>query len=181
MDALGIVYPQYWLNEHYNSNFDKYIKVLKEQYGHSKHFNTAAFLEGTLPLILSPLNLDLQANLFKNYMKENTSKMLRKPVTINPLTRLWQYLDANSHLRHSLSEYIIIAEIAIVMVMGSVQGERTFNMVSFMKSKLRNRLSKYLSMAVGFKSQKFSTLEDFLYNAAYDSWRAETKRHCDTK
>jgi hypothetical protein len=59
MDALGIVYLQYWLDEHYNSNFNKHIKVLKEQYGHSKHFNTAAFLEGILLSILSPSNLDL--------------------------------------------------------------------------------------------------------------------------
>ena len=31
-------------------------------------------------------------------MKENASKMLKKLVTINLLTRLWQYLDANSYL-----------------------------------------------------------------------------------
>ena len=107
--------------------------------------------------------------------------MLRKPVTINPVTRLWQILDANSYLRHSLSKYIIIAEISIVMVMGFVQDERTFSTVSFMNPKLRNCLGKHLSMAVGFKSQKFYTLEDFLYNAAYDSWRAKIKQHCDTE
>jgi hypothetical protein len=107
--------------------------------------------------------------------------MLRKPVTINPVTQLWQSLDANSYLRHSLFEYIIITKIAIVMVMGSIQDERTFSMVSFMKSKLCDRLGKHLSMAVGFKSQKFFTLEDFPYDVAYDSWRAETKQHCDIK
>ena len=180
MDALGIVYPQYWLDKHCDSNFDKHIRVLKEQYGTLKPFSTATFPEGTVPPILSPSNLDFQASLFKNCMKENAVKMLRKPVIINPVTRLWQSLDANSYLRHSLSEYIIIAEIAIVMVMGSVQDERTFSTVSFMKSKLRNRLGTHLPLAVGFKSQKFFTLEDFPYDAAYDSWRSETKRHSDT-
>jgi hypothetical protein len=98
MDTLGIVYPQYWLDEHCDSNFDKHIKVLKEQYGHSKHFNTAAFPEGTLPLILSPSNLHLQASLFKFCIKENASMMLKKLVTINPVIRLWQSMDANSYL-----------------------------------------------------------------------------------
>jgi hypothetical protein len=103
--------------------------------------------------------------------------MLKKPVTINLVIRLWHSLDANSYLRHSLSEYIIIAEIAIVMVMDSIQDERTFSTVSFMKSKLRNCLGKHLSMTMGFKSQKFFILEDFQYDAAYDSWCVETKQH----
>jgi hypothetical protein len=33
---------------------------------------------------------------------------------------------------------------------------------------------------VDFKSQKFFTLETFPCTAAYESWREETKRLCDT-
>jgi hypothetical protein len=38
-----------------------------------------------------------------------------------------------------LSEYIKLCEIAVTVVLGSVEDERTFSTLGFMKSKLRNR------------------------------------------
>jgi hypothetical protein len=90
-------------------------------------------------------------------------------------------VDANSYFKHSLSEFIIIIEIAVVMVLGSMEDERSFSTVSFMKSKLRNRLTNNLGLVVAFKSQRFFDLGSFPYNTAYESWRDETKCHCDTK
>jgi hypothetical protein len=106
--------------------------------------------------------------------------VMQKPHHVNPVTKLWRSINANSYLKHSLSEYLKVAEIAIVMVLGSVQDERTFSTVSFMKTKLRNRLTTNLPMVVAFKSQKFYTLDTFPYDATYESWRDEVKRQCDT-
>jgi hypothetical protein len=50
-----------------------------------------------------------------------------------------------------------------------------------MKSKLRNWLTTHLSTAVGFKSHNFFTIDDFPYNAAFETWRVETKQRCDTE
>ena len=111
----------------------------------------------------------MQMSLFKNYMKEHAARMLNKPQDQNPITCLWCSLDANSYLHHFLSEFIILAELAIIMVLGSIQDERTFSTVSFMKSKLQNQLSEHLELMVNFKSQKFFTLETFPYTAAYES------------
>jgi hypothetical protein len=97
-------------------------------------FSTAAFPEGSVDPIFSPVNLDMQTSLFKMTMKENAQAMMKKPYYINPATRLWRSIVANSFLRHSLSEYIKVAEVALVMVLGSVQDERTFSQVSFMKN-----------------------------------------------
>ena len=47
-----------------------------------------------------------------------------------------------------LSEYFKVAEIAIATVLGSVEDERTFSMLSFMKSKLRNRLGGHMDTCV---------------------------------
>jgi hypothetical protein len=118
----------------------------------------------------------MQTTLLKQLMKEQASKVMQKHITLNPVTRLWRSIDANSFLRHSLSEWLIVAEIAIVMVLGSVEDERTFSTVSFMKNRLRNRLSSNLGLVVGFKSQKFFDIESFPYDAAFESWRDETKR-----
>jgi hypothetical protein len=130
--------------------------------------------------ILSLACLDMQALLFRLTMKENAHSMIKKPFDINLVTRMWRSIEANSFLRHSLNEYIKVAEIAIVMVLGSVQDERTFSMLMFMKNKLRNRLTTNLAMVVGMKSQSFFILNDFPYDTAYESWRDETKCQCDT-
>jgi hypothetical protein len=66
------------------------------------------------------------------------------------------------------------------MVLGSIQDERTFSTLMFMKNKLRNRLTTNLAMVVGMKSQSFFILNDFSYDAAYESWKDETKHPCDT-
>jgi hypothetical protein len=60
-----------------------------------------------------------------------------------------------------------------------VQDEDIFAKISFMKWKLYNWLSMHVLLVVGFKSQKFFTLEDFTYNVAYNNWCDERKWHCD--
>jgi hypothetical protein len=181
MDALGVIYPQYWTEKECDSNFEKHLRIIKAYYGHSMPFSTAAFPEGSVDPILSPVNLDMQISLFKMTMKENAHAMMKKPYHINSATRLWHSINANSFLCHSLSEYIKVIEVALVMVLGSVQDEKTFSQISFMKNKLRNRLTTNLSLTVGFKSQDFFTIETFPYDVAYESWRDETKRQCETE
>lgn len=58
--------------------------------------------------------------------------------TINPLTKLWRVVENSGMLSDGLSEYIKLAEIAVVLVLGSMEDERNFSTLSFMKDKLRN-------------------------------------------
>jgi diphthamide synthase subunit DPH2 len=78
--------------------------------------------------------------------------MLKRPFMINPVMRMWLSIDGNSFLRHSLSEYLKVVEIGIAIVLGSVQDERTFSTISFLKNKVRNRLTTHLAIAVGMKN-----------------------------
>jgi hypothetical protein len=180
MDVFGIIYPQYWQDKDCDANFDRHLKILKAHYGYPCPFRTVQNPDGMSDPVLSLASLDMQASLFRLTMKENAHSMMKKPFDINPVTRMWRCIEANSFLRHSLSEYVKVAKIAIVIVLGSVQDERTFSTLTFMKNKLRNRLTTNLAMVVGMKSQSFFTLNDFPYDAAYESWRDEIKRQCDT-
>jgi hypothetical protein len=47
-----------------------------------------------------------------------------------------------------------------------VEDERTFNTLSFMKSKLKNRLTGHLDLVIHMFSQHFYTLENFPYDVA---------------
>jgi hypothetical protein len=51
-------------------------------------------------------------------------------------------------LKDRIFEYFKLVELAIVVVLGNVEDELTFYTVTFMKSKLRNRLTTNLDLVV---------------------------------
>ena len=56
----------------------------------------------------------------------------------NPLTKLWRSVACNNRALVSyFPEFVKLAEIAIVQLLGSVEDERTFSSLSFLKDKTR--------------------------------------------
>ena len=55
---------------------------------------------------------------------------------LNPVTKLWRRLDANSALSTSFLEYIKLAQIALIHLLGSVEDERAFSLVILLKNKV---------------------------------------------
>jgi hypothetical protein len=134
MDAFRLIYPQYWSDKEADVNFDRHLKILKKHYGSAKPFSTANHPEGQVEPMLSPTVLDMQSSLFKQCMKENSTSMLKKPFNENPVTRIRRCIDANSFLRHSLSEFIKVAEIGICLVLGCT-GRAHFQLCHFHEDK----------------------------------------------
>lgn len=139
----------------------------------------AEFPQGSCDPILSSTTFDMQTTLFRHMMQEQVWKVMKRPIDVSSFTRLWRSVDANSYLWHALSEQLIVAKIAVVIVLGSVQDEHTFGTVSFMKNWLCNRLSTNLGLVVMFKSQRIFSLDTFSYDSAYKSWRNEVKWQAD--
>lgn len=169
MSALGIMYPQFWCEGNAEAQFDGHLRVLMETYGHGKVLGV-----GSDKLLLPPLiNRDLlmsQRGLFKMCMKSNARAAMLPPFDLNPLTKVWRVLDGNNSLTKNFSEFIKLAEIAVTHVIGSVEDERTFSSLSFLKSKLRATLVENLEVAVGMYSQKVFTLESFPYQRVFEEW-----------
>ena len=102
----------------------------------------------------------------------------------NPLTKLWKSLACNKALISNFSEFAKLVEIAIVQVLGSIEDERTFSSLSFLKDKTRNRLdNSYLALVVGMHAQEVYTLQDFPYEACFLQWAnaCETRRNASSK
>jgi hypothetical protein len=109
-------------------------------------------------------------------MESNARKIMEGDVkTLNPLTKLWRVVDTSSMLRHGLSEYLKLAEIATVLVLGSVEDECTFSTLSFMKDKLRNRLQTHLPLVVSMHAQDFYDITTFPYGEAYSDWKTSVR------
>jgi hypothetical protein len=69
-------------------------------------------------------------------MSHNVNGAMTKHSKLNPMTRLWMRINSFSILSEKLNEYNKLTDIAMVQMLGSVEDERTFNNLSFMKSKL---------------------------------------------
>jgi len=122
-----------------------------DTYGHGRILG-----EGDKKLLIKPLidrdALMAQRSLFKTCMKSNSRADMLPPYDVNSLTKVWHVLDSNNSLTQNFSEFIKLAEMAIVHVLGSVEDERLFSIVGFLKSKLRNNLEKNLQVVVGMFS-----------------------------
>jgi hypothetical protein len=122
--------------------------------------------------LLDARKLIEQELLFICTMESNAKKTMDDDVkSLNPLTKLWRMIDGNTMLRYGLSEYLKLAEVAIVLVLGSVEDERTFSTLSFMKDKLHNQLQSHLPMVVTMHGQTFFDINNFLYDQAYQEWK----------
>jgi hypothetical protein len=94
--------------------------------------------------LLDARTLGFQTSLFKLTMKSNAKRVMEEPRDVNPLTKLWVKVRQNTLILNRLSEFIKVVELTVTVVLGSVEDERTFSTLGFMKSKIRNRLGIYL-------------------------------------
>jgi hypothetical protein len=67
-------------------------------------------------------------------------------------------------------------KIVVIQMLGLVEDERTFSTISFMKSKLRNRLNEHLNIAVGMYFQTFFGLNTFPYDTCFEDWKESKLR-----
>lgn len=170
MDAMGIIYPQYWLQKDCEESFPKHLQVLENFYCEPK-YAVVEKVKHLVPPVLDRYNLETQQSLFKLAMLSNCRKCMEPPFDLNPLTRMWRELDACTVLRvKAFPEYFRLAEVALVHVLGSVEDERCFSSLAFLKNKLRNCLNEHLQLVVGMYSQKIFTMENFPYEESFDEW-----------
>ena len=182
MDALGVVYPQYWLQGDCASSFRKHLDIIKNFYYEPKWIGEDE-QKRCVPAVLDKFLLESEQPIFKIAMIANAHAAMELPPLnapahqlVNPLTKLWRTLDGNSSLGKNFGEYLKLAQIAIVHVLGSVEDERTFFALSFLKDRLRNRLDHHLGVVVGMHCQNVYTLKFFPYDDCFKQWVLATKR-----
>ncbi len=76
-----------------------------------------------------------------------------------------------------MSAVFRLIELAIIMVLGNVEDERTFSTITFMKSKLRNQLTTHLDFVVRMYAQEFLTFQNFPFNITITKWNEEKSRY----
>ncbi len=67
---------------------------------------------------------------------------------MNPATRMWLKIQSSPLLVLKLNDYIKVAKIAMVQVLGLIEDEKIFNNFAFMKNKLHKKLITHLDLCV---------------------------------
>lgn len=108
----------------------------------------------------------------------NTSKASSEPPTQSPTSKMWEMFTANQKCSDEFPEFAKLAEIVLVMVGGSVENERTFSSLAFIKSEQRNRLQiDNLNICLRlYSAKKMYTLNTFPYERAFEAWDGEVQR-----
>ncbi len=98
---------------------------------------------------LDKLKLESQTSLFKTTMLHNAFEILKKDgKECNRLRRMWLIVLGFKVLIMGISKYVKLAKLTMCQVLGFVEDERCFNIVSFMKGKFCNCFITHLDVCV---------------------------------
>ena len=105
---------------------------------------------------LLEVHLELPNTLFKLTIVYTIDAVMAEKKNINLVTQMWLKVSTSIILLHKLLEFIKVAEIAMVHILGSVEDERTFSNLTFMKNKLRNKLHVIWIFVWGYSARSSS-------------------------
>ncbi|KAJ9515939.1 hypothetical protein QJQ45_016887, partial [Haematococcus lacustris] len=98
------------------------------------------------PALLDQQKLSAQQSAFVEVMRcQAEHRVELSSAAANPAketTKLWRYLAGQPNTKADILEYIKLAELALVMTPGSVEEERMFSDMAYLKDDTRNRLQE---------------------------------------
>lgn len=100
---------------------------------------------------------------------------MENPREEGSVTRLWKYIVENATLHVSMLEYLKLVDLCLTMILGSVEDERVFSALGFLKSKLRNKLDKNLENCLRLYTSRYD-VHTFPYDRALQIWRSKCER-----
>ncbi|KAJ9533297.1 hypothetical protein QJQ45_026342, partial [Haematococcus lacustris] len=140
--GLAVVYAHYWDKQPSDEDFLEHLAIVKARY----------CMEATLangqraPALLDQHKLSAQHLAFAEVMRRQAEHRVElSSAAANPaeeITKLWRYLAGHPITKAYISEYIKLAELALVMTPSSVEEERMFSAMAYLKDDTRNRLQE---------------------------------------
>ena len=105
----------------------------------------------------------------------NQYHVLVKPIEYGAVIKLWNILGESQYLQESMSEYFKLVDLCQTMILGSVEDKRMFIALSFLNSKLRNKLDKNMDTCLRLYVTKYD-ITNFPFNRALTLWRSNYER-----
>ncbi|KAJ9530395.1 hypothetical protein QJQ45_000767 [Haematococcus lacustris] len=140
--GLAVVYAHHWDKQPSDEDFLERLAIVKARY-----CMDATLADGQLaPALLDQQKLFAQQSSFVEVMRcQAEHRVQLSSAAANPAketTKLWRYLAGQPITKADILEYIKLAELALVMTPGSVEEERMFSAMAYLKDDTRNRLQE---------------------------------------
>lgn len=177
LQALRLAYPEYWrgslqpdggYSPPTSADVRKQLHVLEVQFGRAA--TTSSGMD--VPAKLAMDKLEDQLVIFADEAKDIAIGVLTDVAAdklhASKVTQAWWLkLAALPGAQVNYAEWLRLGKLALTIVPGSVEAERAFSNVAYLKSKLRNRmLQPHLSVCVRAYSQRAYDLGTFPYSEA---------------
>ena len=136
MNALTIVFPQYWLQSNCDGLFNLHIKTIQAQHFVVRSINFGATDEPKIKQVdplLDAHTLGFQTSLFTLTMKSNAKPALKESKDEDPFTKLWRKVGQNAFMMNWLDESLKLTNIAITAILSNVKDKQTFCTLEYMK------------------------------------------------
>ena len=91
--------------------------------------------------------------------------LMENPNEEGVVTKLWKNLGESNQLRESIPKYFKLTNLCLTMTLGSVEDERVFSTLSFLKSKVRNKVDKNLDKCLRLYNFRYE-VDSFPYDKA---------------
>ncbi|KAJ9531362.1 hypothetical protein QJQ45_006811 [Haematococcus lacustris] len=169
--GLAVVYAHYWDKQPSDEDFLERLAIVKARY-----CMDATLADGQLaPALLDQQKLSAQQSAFVEVMRcQAEHRVQLSSAAANPAketTKLWRYLAGQPITKADILEYIKLAELALVMTPGSVEEERMFSAMAYLKDDTRNRLQEcHLNVCARVFSSNQFDLDTFPDERAISKW-----------
>jgi hypothetical protein len=117
MNALCIVYPQFWLGEDVDRDLYTNLNIIKQYWGQPREIQVTSERSEWVPELHSSTALDKQLDCFRISIVNNAQSAMRAVDShIHPITKLWRNFSLSPYLTTVFPEYFKLAELAMIMV-----------------------------------------------------------------
>jgi hypothetical protein len=189
LESLEFMYPDAWvtsLGTTLNPSSKKYDRAL-ETIDRTYCVDKEVVKDGIVTMVKAPIDGDklrVQSPLFYRVMARQSvqafkdfedAEVVEKKNGLTAIKILWRRVSRQ--YPETLSEFIKVAELAFVLVNGSVEDERSFSSLKWLEDDKRNRLfGAHLDTVMRLYLQKQYTVYSFPYHKALEEWHREKKR-----
>ncbi len=155
LDAIGVVYPQHWLQANVDNIFPQHLRGFESLLLHPMSMWSCSRwqISSNGAYYFLAWDLDVQQGFFKLTMKSSAAQAMAKvvalasdkahPMVVNPPTHLWLVIKPSQLLSHTFPKYLELAEIVMTDIFGFVEDEWCFSLVYFLKDKVHNHLNPH--------------------------------------
>jgi hypothetical protein len=100
MDALSIVYPQFWIEPGHEDKLTCHMNTLKAKFCVPKQISSIPLHNETSPPLLDAATLDRQLHWFKVAMVNNSEHAMRAlDLNVHPIMKVWRNFAQSGPLR----------------------------------------------------------------------------------